>query len=93
MKFSLAIRSLLMFIVSIIFLVALTLGEAGMAGMSPGVERLITFVALVLAPGFGSVLGLMSLIRKERRTLLAIIGVALNTLFALFHLMIIFFAG
>lgn len=93
MKLSLAVRSLIMFAVSIILLIVITLAEKAMAGMSLGTERLITLVALVAAPGLGAVLGVMSLVRKEGRTLLAITGVALNTLSALFHLLIVVFAG
>lgn len=45
------------------------------------------------AQGFGAALGVMSLVRREGRMLLAITGVALNTLSALFHLLIVVFAG
>ena len=93
MKPDLAGRSLILFGVSVILLVALTLSESALAGMSPGAERLVTFLALVLPSGAGSVLGTISLIRREGQAWLAVPGVVLNTLFALFHLMIILFAG
>jgi hypothetical protein len=35
----------------------------------------------------------MSLVLKEGRAWMAVTGVVLNTLFALFHLMIVLFAG
>jgi hypothetical protein len=35
----------------------------------------------------------MSLVRKEGRTWLAVIGIVLNSLFALFHLAGVLFAG
>ena len=93
MKLGLAGKSLLMFGASIVLLVALTLFESALTGMSPGVERLVTFLALVLPSGTGSVLGTISLMRREGQAWLAVPGVVLNTLFALFHLMIVLFAG
>jgi hypothetical protein len=93
MKLRLSVRSLLMFTVSIILLVVLTLAERAMAGMSLGTQRLISLVALVAAPGFGAVLATLSLIRKEGWTWLAVTGLVLNSLFALFHLLIVVFAG
>ena len=93
MKPSLAVRSLLMFAVSITLLVLFTLADSEMARMPLGTQRLIALAALVIAPGFGSVFGLLSLIRKERRAWLAITGIVFNTLFAGFHLMVILFAG
>jgi hypothetical protein len=93
MKPVLAGRSLLLLCLSILLLVALTLFESALAGMSPGAERLVTFLGLVLPSGAGSVLGAMSLVLKEGRAWMAVTGVVLNTLFALFHLMIVLFAG
>lgn len=84
---------MLLFGVSVVLLVMLTLFESALAGMSPGVERLVTFLALVLPSGTGSVLGTISLMRREGQAWLAVPGVVLNTLFALFHLMIVLFAG
>lgn len=56
-------------------------------------QRLIALVGLVLPSGIGSVLGVMSLLRKEVRTWVAVTGAALNGRFALFHLTIVLFAG
>jgi hypothetical protein len=64
-----------------------------LAGLSICTERIITFLLLVLPAGGGAVLGLVSLMGKEEQAWLAITGILLNTLFALFHLMIVLFAG
>ena len=93
MKLNLAGRSLFLFGLSIVLLIAFTLFESALAGMSLGMERLITFLLLVLPAGVGSVLGVMSLLRKEGRVWLGVTGVVLNSLFAFFHLMIVLFAG
>jgi len=93
MKLSLAGRSLLLFGLSIALLVARTLFESALAGMPPGAERLVTFLLLVLPAAIGTVLGVMSLVRKEGRAWLAVTGMALNALFALFHIIILLFAG
>ena len=93
MKLSFGWRSLLLFGLSIIFWVALTLFESALIGMSDTVERLISLLLLVLTPAIGAVLGLMGLQRKERRAWLAFIGVVLNTFFGLFHLLVLGFAG
>ena len=93
MKLSLAGRSLLFLGASVVILVAITLFEHNLAVMSLGVQRVITFLGLILPAGIGSVLGVMSLARKEGRAWMAVIGVVLNILFALFHLMILLYAG
>ncbi len=93
MKLSLAGGSLLLFSVSVLLLVLLTVFETAMTGLSLGAERIITLLLLVLPPAAGAVLGGMSLSRKEGKAGLGITGMILNTLFALFHLMIALFAG
>jgi len=93
MKMSLAGGSLLLFGLSVILLLALTLFESALTGLSIGTERIITFLLLVLPAGVGAVLGAASLTRKQGRAWLAITGILLNTLFALFHFIIILFAG
>ena len=85
--------SLILFLLSVVFLSAVTLFESELVRMSTGAERLLTFLLLVLPAGAGSVLGAMSLVRREGRAWLSVTLVALNTLFALFHLMIILYAG
>ena len=93
MKRSLATLSLLLFGLSVILLFAWTASESVFMGMSVAAERVVTFVMLVLPAGIGAVLGAMSLMQREGKTALAIMGIVLNTLFALFHLMLILFAG
>jgi hypothetical protein len=93
MKRNLAGMSLLLFGISVLLLIGLTLSEAELLGMSARAERLMTFGLLVLPAGIGAGLGVMSLMRREGRTWLAAAGILLNTLFALFHLMVILFAG
>ena len=93
MKPSLAIISLTLFGISVIFLIAWTLSESALAGMSTATERIITLALLVLPAGIGGVMGVLSLMHREGKTALAITGIVLNTLFALFHLMLVLFAG
>ena len=93
MKRSLATLSLLLFGLSVILLFAWTASESVFMGMSVAAERVVTFVMLVLPAGIGAVLGAMSLMQREGKTALAFMGIVLNTLFALFHLMLILFAG
>ena len=93
MKLSLATVSFILFGLSVLFLILLTLFESAFLGVSPGVERTISLLGLVLPSAIGVVLGVMSLTRREGRVGLAIMGIVLNTLFALFHLMVILFAG
>ena len=93
MKSSYAGVSLILFGLSVIFWLGLTLFESALAGTSLATERVITFLLLVLPAGIGTVLGIMSLLRKEGRAWLAITAIILNALFALFHVLIILFAG
>jgi hypothetical protein len=85
--------SLLLFGLSVLVWLMLTVFESALVGMSPMAERLVTFVLLALPALVGAVLGVMSLERKEGQTWLAVAGITLNTLFALFIFMIILFAG
>lgn len=93
MQLNFAGRSLFLFALALVALVTLTLFESALVGLSLMAERVITLLALVLLPAIGAALGVMSLIRKEGRTGLAIAGFILNTLFAIFHMMIVLFAG
>ena len=93
MKRSLAGISLILFAISALLLIGITLFESSLAGLSPETERMITFLLLVLPAAFGVLFGIISLIRREGRPWLAISGILLNALFAIFHLMIILFAG
>lgn len=85
--------SLVLFVMSVILLGAVTLLEANLVVTSTGAERGLTFVMLVLPAGAGAVLAGLSLFRREGRAWGAIALLVLNSLFALFHLMIVLFAG
>ncbi len=93
MKRSFAAISLILFGLSVIFLIFWTVSESVFAGMSTFAERIVTFVLLVLPAGIGAILGIMSLFYREGRGWLAVTGIILNTLFALFHLALVLFAG
>lgn len=93
MKLSLAVRSMLLFILCVILLVALTLFESSFGVVSLMVQRFVTFLGFVLPAGLGCVLGVLSLIRREGRAWLAVIGIVLNGIFAAFHLLIVLYAG
>ena len=93
MKRNLAKTSWLLFGLSLAFWLSLTIFESALGGTSFAVQRAIIFLLLVLPAGTGAVFGLMSLLRKEGRALQAILSTVLNTVFALFHILIILFAG
>ena len=82
-----------MFGISLLLLGLLTIFEDAFTSMTSGAERLLTFLFLVLPAGLGAIFGVMSLIHRQGRTWLAIAGILLNMLFALFHLMLVLFAG
>ena len=93
MKLGLASGSLLLFGLAVVSLLALTWFESSLVGLSLGTERLLTVLLLVLPAGIGAVLGALSLIHKEGRAWMALTGLMLNILFALFHLLLVLFAG
>jgi len=85
--------SLFLFGLSLVLLIALTVFESALVGMPLWAERVVTFLLLILPAGVGAVLGVMSLLRREGHTWLTVIAIVLNTIFAIFHLMIVLFAG
>lgn len=85
--------SILLFGISVLLLILLTVAESALVGTSQTVQRIITLVALVLPALIGIVFGILSFSRKEGRTGLAVAGIILNALFALFHLALVLFAG
>jgi hypothetical protein len=85
--------SSILFVASLFILGAATLFEFALRGVSLSTERALTFLLLVLPAGTGAVLAILSLIRKEGRAWLAVILTLLNAGFALFHLLIVLFAG
>jgi len=93
MKWSFAAKSLALFVTSALFLVFLTLFESLLLGMSGAAERFLSAALLVLPGIVGIVLGVLSLRRNEMKPAMAIAGIALNALFALFHILVLAFAG
>jgi hypothetical protein len=93
MQLSLGAKSLSLFLLSVLFLVLVTLFESSLSGLSLAVERLLSVLLLVLPAGIGAAFGILSMIRKETKPWIAILGALLNALFALFHLFVISFAG
>jgi len=93
MNLSLGVKSILLFVLSIVFLVLLTLFETALVGLTITTERIISLLLLVLPGLIGVVYGVLGIVRKESRVWVAYIGVVLNALFALFQLLVISFAG
>jgi hypothetical protein len=93
MKSSLGAKSIFFFLLSVLFLVLLTLFETSLAGLSLTVERILSWLLLVLPAVIGVVFGVLSMARKEAKPWIAILGILLNALFALFHLFLLTFAG
>ena len=85
-------KSILLFGLSILFLVLLTLFDSSLSALSFTEQRVIGFLLLVLPGIAGIVYGVVSLKRKEKPWV-AILGILLNSLFALFQLFVISFAG
>jgi len=90
---SLGVKSILLFVLSIVFLILLTLFETALVGLPITAERIISLLLLVLPGIVGIVYGFLGIIQKESKTWIAYLGILLNTLFALFQLFVISFAG
>jgi len=93
MKLSLGAKSIALFVLSVLFLLLLTLFESSLSGMSLTAEKVISALLLVVPGVIGTVFGVLSILRKEDRRWMAILGVLLNALFALFQIFVISFAG
>ena len=93
MNMSLGAKSLALFAVSVLFLVLLTLFESLLSGMSLAAEKTLSALLLVLPAVIGIVLGALGLLRNEASRWMAVLGILLNGLFALFHIFVISFAG
>jgi hypothetical protein len=85
--------SFVLFVLSVVILGGITIFESTLVGMSTVMERLFTFLLLVLPAAVGAVLAGLSLARKEWIAWMAGTLLALNALFALFHLALVLFAG
>ena len=93
MNMSLGAKSLALFAVSVLFLILITLFEASLSGMSLTAEKILSALLLVVPALIGIVLGLLGVNHKEPNRWMAISGILLNTLFALFQIFVISFAG
>ena len=93
MKWSLGAKSITLFVLSVLFLVLLTVFESSLSGLSLTAERLISMMLLVLPAVIGAVTGVRSITRKEPQPWIAILGVLLNVLFAMFFIFVLSFAG
>ena len=93
MNMGLGAKSLTLFAVSVLFLVLITLFEDSLSGMSLTAEKILSALVLVVPAIIGIVLGVLGVNRKEPTRWMAILGILLNTLFALFQIFVISFAG
>jgi len=87
------VKSIILFMLSVLFLILLTLFEASLIGLSDTSERAISLLLLVLPGVIGVVFGVLAIVRKESKIWIAYVGILMNTLFALFHLFVLWFAG
>ena len=93
MNLSLAAKSIALFVFSVLSLILLTLFESSLSGMSLTAEKTISALLLVLPGVIGVAFGVLSILRKEAQRWMAVLGMLLNALFALFHIFVISFAG
>jgi len=93
MNIGLGAKSLALFAVSVLFLILITLFEASLSGMSLPAEKLLSALILVVPAVIGIVLGVLAINLKEPNRWMAILGILLNALFALFQIFVISFAG
>jgi len=93
MNMDLGAKSLALFALSVLFLILITLFEASLSGMSLTAEKILSGLLLVVPAVIGIVLGVLGVNRKEPNRWMAILGILLNTLFALFQIFVISFAG
>jgi hypothetical protein len=92
-KLSLAAKSITLFGLSFLFLLLLTLFESSLSGLSLTTEKAISALLLILPGVIGVVFGVLSILHKESKPWMAILGVLLNALFALFFIFLLSFAG
>lgn len=86
-------KSLVLFAISVLFLILITLFESSLSGMSLTAEKALSALLLILPGVIGIVLGVPGLLRKKASRWTAILGILLNALFALFQIFVISFAG
>ena len=93
MRLSLGAKSLVLFVISLLSLMLLTLFESSLTDLSPAVERIISVLFFVLPGVIGIVFAVMSILRNETKRWMAYLGILLNALFALFHIFVLSFSG
>ena len=93
MNLSLGAKSIVLFFILVIFLVLLTVFETFIVGLPATAERIIAILFLVLPAVIGVNLGIMSLVRKEPKPWVGILGIVFNVSWTLFHLFLLSFAG
>jgi hypothetical protein len=93
MKLSFGAKSMIAFVLSVLFLILLTLFESLLSGVSAATERGISLAFLVLPGVIGVVYGILAVRHKESKIWVAYLGILINALFALFHSFVISFAG
>ena len=93
MNMGLGAKSLALFALCVLFLILITLFEASLSGMSLTAEKLLSALLLVVPAVIGIVLGVLAINRKKPNRWMAILGILLNTFFALFQIFVIAFAG
>ena len=93
MKSSLGAKSILFFLLAVVFLILLTLFESSLAGLSLTEERVVSLLLLVFPALIGVVFGILSVSRREPKLWLGILGTLLNAVFALFYIFLLSFAG
>ena len=67
MNLSLGVKSILLFVLSIVFLGLLTLFETALVGLTITTERMLSLLLLVLPGVAGVVYGFLGIVRKESR--------------------------
>jgi len=93
MDFSFGAKSMIAFMLSVLFLILLTLFESFLSGLSTATERDISLALLVLPGMIGVVYGILGIRHKESKVWIAYLGILLNGLFAFFYIFLISFAG
>ena len=93
MKPSLGYQSLLWFLASLIILVLLTSFEGSLTGLSLATERLLTVILLIVPGLIGATLGAVGFKRRTKPLWAAFLGLVLNGLFVIFHLLLLSFVG
>ena len=93
MALGLGAKSILLFVLSIVFLLLLTFFESLLSGLSLTAERIVSVIFLILPGLLGIIFGVTSIRRKELPRWVAILGILFNGAFVLFHLFLLSFAG